>query len=173
MPVPYLILIRPLLAFGAGQSSPVLRPCCGYGIYARFVALRSRDYSGSSFFPALAQQRDKWKNFRHTGPHQWKDFTLIKRLLVKSAYYVIKALIMETKSKFHPNPHLKLMDQVREVLRYRCFAYCTEQAYCQRNHCYIQHFAAVNNVTASVPGQVRHAFVHLDKREYHEAHPHL
>ena len=38
---------------------------------------------------------------------------------------------MESKIKFKPNPQLKLMDQVREVLRYHHYAYKTEQAYCQ------------------------------------------
>ena len=38
---------------------------------------------------------------------------------------------MESKPKFHPNPSLKLMDQVREVLRYHHYAYRTETSYCQ------------------------------------------
>ncbi len=38
---------------------------------------------------------------------------------------------MESQSKFQPDPKLKLMDQVREVLRYHHYAYRTEQAYCQ------------------------------------------
>jgi integron integrase len=38
---------------------------------------------------------------------------------------------MENKAKFHPNPELKLMEQVREVLRYHHYAYRTEQTYCQ------------------------------------------
>jgi len=38
---------------------------------------------------------------------------------------------MESKQKFRPNPKLKLMDQVTEVLRYHHYAYRTEQAYCQ------------------------------------------
>jgi integron integrase len=37
---------------------------------------------------------------------------------------------MENKRKFRPNPGLKLMDQVREVLRYYHYAYRTEQTYC-------------------------------------------
>jgi integron integrase len=37
---------------------------------------------------------------------------------------------MEGKKKFRPNPDLKLMDQVREVLRYYHYAYRTEQTYC-------------------------------------------
>ncbi|PIE55406.1 MAG: integrase [Dethiosulfovibrio peptidovorans] len=32
--------------------------------------------------------------------------------------------------KFHPNPRAKLMDQVREVLRYYGYAYTTEKSYC-------------------------------------------
>ncbi len=38
---------------------------------------------------------------------------------------------MENKPKFHPNQNLKLMDQVREVLRYYHYAYRTETTYCQ------------------------------------------
>jgi len=39
---------------------------------------------------------------------------------------------METKAKpkFMPDPKLKLMDQVRQVLRYHHYAYRTEQTYC-------------------------------------------
>jgi len=38
---------------------------------------------------------------------------------------------MENNPKFRPNPSLKLMDQVREVLRYHHYTYRTEQFYCQ------------------------------------------
>ncbi len=37
---------------------------------------------------------------------------------------------MESKIKFKPNPEYRLMDQVREVLRYYHYAYKTEQSYC-------------------------------------------
>ena len=37
---------------------------------------------------------------------------------------------MEIKTKFKPNPDYRLMDQVREVLRYYHYAYRTEQTYC-------------------------------------------
>jgi hypothetical protein len=37
---------------------------------------------------------------------------------------------MEIKPKFRPDPKLKLMDQVRQVLRYHHYAYRTEQTYC-------------------------------------------
>lgn len=47
---------------------------------------------------------------------------------------------MENKPKFHPNPKLKLMDQVREVLRYHHYAYRTEQTYCQWILRYIYYF---------------------------------
>ena len=36
---------------------------------------------------------------------------------------------MENKIKFKPNPEYRLMDQVREVLRYYHYSYSTEQAY--------------------------------------------
>ena len=38
---------------------------------------------------------------------------------------------MKSQPKFRPDPDLKLMDQVREVLRYHHYAYRTEQTYCQ------------------------------------------
>lgn len=38
---------------------------------------------------------------------------------------------MDSKSKFKPNPNLKLMDQVKQVLRYHHYAYRTEQSYCE------------------------------------------
>lgn len=38
---------------------------------------------------------------------------------------------MEKVPKFKPNPNAKLMDQVREVLRYHHYAYRTEGSYCQ------------------------------------------
>ena len=47
---------------------------------------------------------------------------------------------LKSKPKFHPNPDLKLMDQVREVLRYHHYAYRTEQTYCQWILRYIHYF---------------------------------
>jgi site-specific recombinase XerD len=37
---------------------------------------------------------------------------------------------MENKPRFTPDPQLRLMDQVRQVLRYHHYAYRTEQTYC-------------------------------------------
>jgi integron integrase len=47
---------------------------------------------------------------------------------------------IENQPKFHPNPNLKLMDQVKEVLRYHHYAYRTEQTYCQWILRYIHYF---------------------------------
>lgn len=47
---------------------------------------------------------------------------------------------MDNKPKFRPNQNLKLMDQVREVLRYYHYAYRTEQTYCQWILRYIRYF---------------------------------
>jgi hypothetical protein len=49
---------------------------------------------------------------------------------------------MENKPKFLPNPNLKLMDQVREVLRYHHYTYRTEQTYCQWILRYINYFGS-------------------------------
>ena len=46
---------------------------------------------------------------------------------------------MQNKTKFRPNPEARLMDQVREVLRYHHYAYRTEKTYCQWILQYIQY----------------------------------
>ena len=38
---------------------------------------------------------------------------------------------MENNAKFKPDPKLRLMDQVRQVLRYHHYSYRTEQTYCE------------------------------------------
>jgi len=43
---------------------------------------------------------------------------------------LIYYIIMENNTIFRPDPGLKLMDQVRQVLRYHHYAYRTEQTYC-------------------------------------------
>ena len=49
---------------------------------------------------------------------------------------------MENKQKFRPDPTLKLMDQVRQVLRYHHYAYRTEHTYCDWIRRYIRYFDA-------------------------------
>ena len=88
------------------------------------------------------------------------------------------------KPKFHPNPKLKLMDQVREVLRYHHYSYRTEQTYCQwifryiryfggKTHprllgakdveSFLSHLATAEGVTASTQRQALNALVFLYK----------
>lgn len=94
-------------------------------------------------------------------------------------------MILENKPKFHPNPKLKLMDQVREVLRYHHYAYRTEQTYCQwilryihyfggKTHpkllgaknieSFLSHLASDGHVTASTQRQALNALVFLYKQ---------
>ena len=47
---------------------------------------------------------------------------------------------METKPKFTPNRDLKLMDQVRQVLRNHHYSFNTEKTYCKWILRYIQYF---------------------------------
>lgn len=47
---------------------------------------------------------------------------------------------MENKPKFRPNSKNKLMDQVREVMRFHHYAYRTESAYCQWIQRFINHY---------------------------------
>ncbi len=49
---------------------------------------------------------------------------------------------MKNKLKFRPSPDLKLMEQVRQVLRYHHYAYRTEQTYCQWIVRFIRYFDA-------------------------------
>ncbi len=49
---------------------------------------------------------------------------------------------MESQIKFRPDPKSKLMDQVREVLRYHHYAYRTEQTYCQWIVRYVRFFGS-------------------------------
>lgn len=91
---------------------------------------------------------------------------------------------MENKPKFHPNPNLKLMDQVREVLRYHHYSYRTEQTYCQwilryihyfggKTHpkllgaknieAFLSHLATEGMVTASTQRQALNALIFLYK----------
>ncbi|ABA88624.1 integron integrase [Syntrophotalea carbinolica DSM 2380] len=92
---------------------------------------------------------------------------------------------MKNKQKFHPNPELKLMDQVREVLRYHHYAYRTEQNYCQwivrfirffdakihpkdmgkgEIESFLSHLATEGNVSAATQRQALNAIIFLYKR---------
>jgi len=89
---------------------------------------------------------------------------------------------MADKKKFKPNEDLKLMDQVREVLRYYHYAYRTEQTYCMwikrylgfygmNRHPntmgaaelerYLSHLAEKDGVAASTQRQALNAIVFL------------
>lgn len=69
-----------------------------------------------------------------------KIIPLITFIVYFSSYCDIIRDDMESKAKFRPNPKLKLMEQVREVLRYHHYAYKTEQTYCQWIVRYIRFF---------------------------------
>ncbi len=90
-----------------------------------------------------------------------------------------------SKKIFRPNPELRLLDQVREVLRYYHYAYKTEQTYCEwiiryikffnnekhpRNmgkteiDSFLSHLATKRNVAASTQRQALNAIVFLYSR---------
>lgn len=92
---------------------------------------------------------------------------------------------MKNKPKFRPNPDLKLMDQVREVLRYHHYAYRTEQNYCQwivrfirffdakihprdmgkeEIEKFLSHLATEGNVAAATQRQALNAIIFLYRR---------
>ncbi len=89
---------------------------------------------------------------------------------------------MENERKFRLNADSKLMDQVREVLRYRHYAYRTEVTYCQwilrfiafrggethpkdlgvgKIEKFLSDLALERNVTASIQNQALNATVFL------------
>jgi hypothetical protein len=91
---------------------------------------------------------------------------------------------MENSKKFRPDPGLRLMDQVRQVLRYHHYAYRTEQTYCDwikryiRYHgakthpremgkkeieAFLSHLAVQQNVAAATQRQALNAIVFLYK----------
>jgi integrase len=51
-------------------------------------------------------------------PKTWKNSPCLFHILL------LLLNIMENKPKFKPNPKLRLMDQVRQVLRYHHYSYC-------------------------------------------------
>ncbi len=53
---------------------------------------------------------------------------------------MIQIVSMESKNKFRPDPNLKFMDQVHQVMRYHHYAYRTEQTYHDWIIRYIKHF---------------------------------
>ncbi|HDL18495.1 MAG TPA: hypothetical protein ENH29_05530 [Bacteroidetes bacterium] len=48
---------------------------------------------------------------------------------------------MNVKQKFRPDQNLKLLDQIKQVLRYHYYSYRTEQTYCNWVVCFLKfHF---------------------------------
>jgi len=94
---------------------------------------------------------------------------------------------MKNKHNFTPDPRLKLMDQVRQVLRYHHYAITTERTYCKwilrfihhygaRRHPrdmgaveienFLSHLASVDNVSAATQRQALNAIVFLYKHVF-------
>jgi integrase len=92
---------------------------------------------------------------------------------------------MENKKKFRPDPELKLMDQVRQELRYHHYSYRTEKTYCnwivrflkfyryqvhpkdmgkKEIESYLSHLATKINVSTSTQRQAMHAILFLYNR---------
>ena len=89
---------------------------------------------------------------------------------------------MENKNKFRPDPRLKLLEQVRQVMRYHHYAYRTEKTYCDwivryvkfhgaKKHpkdmgkneveTFLSHLATHENVSASTQRQALNAIIFL------------
>ena len=111
-------------------------------------------------------------------------------LICKKSYWLFHILhnsvdSMENSKKFRPDTKLRLMDQVRQVLRYHHYAYRTEQTYCDwimryiRYHggkthprnmgkkeieAFLSHLAVQQKVAASTQRQALNAIVFLYKK---------
>ena len=73
---------------------------------------------------------------------------------------------METKTKFRPDPQLKLMDQVRETLRYYHYAISTERTYCNWILRYIKFYEMRTHPKEMGPRHVERFLSHLATREH-------
>jgi hypothetical protein len=62
---------------------------------------------------------------------------------------------MDIKIKFKPNPKYRLMNQVREVLRYYHYAYSTEQSYCSWILQYIKFYGGKTHPKAGIGRRFR------------------
>ena len=67
----------------------------------------------------------------------------------------------QNKPKFRPNPKAKLMDQVREVLRFHHYAFRTEKAYCHWILRFIRFFECRIHPREMGPAEVERFLSHL------------
>jgi len=72
---------------------------------------------------------------------------------------------MESASKFTPDPKLKLMEQVRQVLRYHHYAFSTEKNYVQWIIRFIKHFDNRIHPRNMGTGEIEQFLSHLATRE--------
>ena len=72
---------------------------------------------------------------------------------------------MESKIKFKPNPKYRLMDQVREVLRYYHYAYSTEQSYCSWILQYIKFYGGKTHPKDIGKNEVERFLSHLAEKK--------
>jgi len=68
---------------------------------------------------------------------------------------------MENTPLFTPDPKLKLMDQVREVLRYYHYAYRTEETYCKWILRFIRFFGGKKHPKEMGKAEIEHFLSHL------------
>jgi len=68
---------------------------------------------------------------------------------------------MEVNQNFEPDPSLKLMDQVRQVLRYYHYAYRTEETYCRWIVQYLKFFDFKNHPNKMGKNEIEQFLSHL------------
>ena len=71
---------------------------------------------------------------------------------------------MESKPKFKPDSRLKLMDQVRQVLRYHHYSYRTEKTYCDWILRYVKYHGGKTHPNSMGKKEVEGFLSHLATR---------
>jgi len=74
-------------------------------------------------------------------------------------------VIMENKEKFRPDPQLRLMDQVRQVMRYHHYAYRIEKMYCDWIVRYIKFHGDKKHPRDMAKGEIEAFISHLATHE--------
>ena len=75
------------------------------------------------------------------------------------------AVIMENEKKFKPDPSLRLMDRVRQVLRCHHYAYRTERTYCDWIARFIRFFDSQKHAKDMGKKEIESLLSHLAVKE--------
>jgi integrase len=136
-------------------------------------------------FPGIAFIEEKIFHLLLYSDQKHGKIYLAFSMFLYSIYTMMETMETNHKPKFKPDPKLKLLDQVREVLRYHHYAYRTEKTYCDwilryikfhggkihpaqmgktQIDAFLSHLATQGIVSASTQRQALNAIVFLYRR---------